>query len=100
MMGGGEMALFNGLFYVLLPCSEALAGFASDRLSVTTVLVGAGSVATVFAVAMALLNHALTNTDVDGTGHIVGVRRAQPSPAAAGELPSIPFHHPVPPEHS
>lgn len=97
---GRVMALFNGLFYVLLPCSEALAGFASDRLSVTTVLVGAGSVATVFAVAMALLNHALTNTDVDGTGHIVGVRRAQPSPAAAGELPSIPFHHPVPPEHS
>lgn len=90
---GRVLALFNGLFYVLLPLSEALAGFGSDRIGVTTVLVGAGAMAMLAVAGTALLDRKFALQDVDGTGHLSLLRRAQPLPAGASELPAMPRHN-------
>ena len=65
---GRTLAVYNALFYAVLPVSEASAGAASDRLGVGAVLIGAGILAIGAACAVRLLAPAFAAYDVDSTG--------------------------------
>jgi MFS family permease len=89
---GRVLALFNALFYILLPLSEALAGFGSDRLGVSAVLAGAGSLAVAAAASMMIFNRAFASHDVDAAGRLATTGVAQQLRGASGELAVSPLH--------
>jgi MFS family permease len=86
---GRVLALYNGVFYVLLPVSEALAGWSSDRIGVTAVLASVGTVAAIVAAATYVFNRDFVQGDVDQEGHLSSILRAHVVPAAAGEVHAV-----------